>query len=52
MISSLMKFGIILQSLQKDIKCGSDSSYSLYFGHRIFGALPILCIAGFKGREK
>ena len=29
-----------------------DSFCSLHLGHRIFGALPILCIVVFKGREK
>ena len=52
LISSLMKSIVILESLQKDINWGWDSSCSLYLGHKIFSTLPIICSAGFKGREK
>ena len=53
LISSLMNSRVILdRASKKYIKWGWDFSCSLHLGHRIFGALPILCIAGFKGREK
>ena len=45
-------FRVIMESLQKSIKWDWDSFCSLHLGHRIFSALPILCIAGFKEREK
>ena len=52
LISSLMKSRVFLESLQKNIKKGWDSFCFFHLGHRIVGMLPILCIAGFKGREK
>ena len=47
LICSLMKSGVILATKYK-----TDSFCSLYMGHRIFGALLILCMAWFKGEEK
>ena len=47
-----MKSREILESLQKDIKWVRDSPCCLHLGHRIFDALPILCIAGVQGMEK
>ena len=52
LISSMIKSRIILERLQWNIKWSWDSFCSLHLGPRIFGVLPILCIAGFKGREK
>ena len=52
LISSLMKSQSNFGKLTKNVKQGLDSSCPLHLGQRIFGVLPILCIAGFKGREK
>ena len=52
LINSLMKSRAILESLKKDIKWYWDCFCSLHLGQRIFGALPILCAAGFRGRKK
>ena len=42
----------ILESLQKNINQGRESFCCSDPRNRIFGTLPNLCIAGFKGREK
>ena len=52
LISSLMKSQSNFAKLTKNVKQSLDSSCPLHLGQRIFGVLPILCIAGFKGREK
>ena len=52
LISSLIQSSVTLKSLQQNIKWGWDSSCSMHLGCRILGVLPILCIGGFKRREK
>ena len=52
LISSLIQSRVTLDSLQQNIKWGWDSSCSMRLGCRILGVLPILCIVGFKWREK
>ena len=54
LISSLMKsqsnFGKLAIKYKMGLRLFLFSTSGL--GHKIFAALPILCIAGFKGREK
>ena len=52
LISSLMKSQSNFGKLTTKYKIRLNSFCSLHLGHRIYGALPILCIAEFKGREK
>ena len=52
LISSLMKSKSNFEKLAIKYKIGLRLFLFCTSGHRIFGALPILSIAEFKGREK
>ena len=52
LISSPMKYQSNFGNLATKNKIGLRLFVSLHLGHKIFGALSILCIAGFKGTEK